>query len=107
MAKIQKKIEAAPGCRLFKDQIIFIMEHFDFGRVLSKMQQMKWKWGSGSDAYYPDQERLRRIARELLEMLVVENSTSTASGGFFAFRVKDELFLHFSVAQTSGKQDIK
>lgn len=58
-----------------------IMDSFEFGRVLSVMQHLKWRWES-SDGI-PDEYEIRKMARKMLNHAIECNGTA-GSGGFTA-----------------------
>jgi hypothetical protein len=81
-----------------------IMERFDFEKVLAHMEQVDWKWQSGSEYRVPTIFELRGSARFSLGVVIEneESSCNAGTGGFNAYKFPWGIELVFSVERRSS-----
>lgn len=89
--------------RKAQDDIDYIMDNFEFAKVVKTMKALEWEW---TDIGIPDESEVRSFARKLLKQaaakIVSEEDKSCYIGcGGFVVRKYDDgyLELEFVVAQ--------
>jgi len=75
----------------YKRQIKYIMENFNFERVLEIMCQTDWKWGEE----VPDIDDLKKTAKHMLRTVARDNIYFSSTGGFSAINNEGKLDLFF------------
>ena len=76
-----------------QDNIDYIMDNFDFGRVIKTMEALDWRWTSTDGV--PDEYEARTFARKLLKQAAArivskeENHCYISCGGFVARKYYD------------------
>jgi hypothetical protein len=86
-----------------QEQLDYIMDEFDFDRVLTAMEALDWRWLGGT----PTIGDLRREARRLLtDVYSTPDYSIIATGGFTATQDSDGyLHLRFSIDEISADPD--
>ena len=80
-------------------QIDNVMDNFNFSRVFTTMQALKWRWASSkSSDGVPIDSELRERARKLLKEVSVRGGI-VGTGGFYAENCGSHLSLQFVVEE--------
>lgn len=91
----------------FENQIEFILENFDFAKVVMVMRTLDWSWAmAGGKSAVPSVEDLKDKSRKLLEKVVSEKADhvhSIETGGLKATCYPSGyLYLEFVLESESG-----
>ena len=76
-------------------QIDHIIQEFDFKRVYKMMKAVNWKYSN--PAGVPSIDRIKGVARSMLETCVRDNNLFASTGGFTAIKRRGKLDLVFGV----------
>mgnify|MGYP000430049192 CR=1 FL=1 len=93
----------------YTKQIEYILNNFDFDKVLKTMTFLDWKWHSVDLPSVPSIIQMKETARCLLSDLSNHDDKDTwmiGTGGFTAIKAYGHLNLFFNVAEMSWDQDL-